>query len=31
MPALDNQFSLARYWEQGDAISHLVAYVLLAM
>lgn len=31
MPVLDNQFSLARYWEQGDAISHLVAYVLLAM
>ena len=31
MPTLDNQFSLARYWEQGDAISHLVAYVLLAM
>jgi len=30
-PALDNQFSLARYWEQGDAISHVVAYVLLAM
>src|ERR1700756_908461 len=30
-PVLENQFSLARYWEQGDAISHLVAYVLLAM
>jgi biopolymer transport protein ExbB len=24
-------FTLARYWEQGDAISHAVAYVLLAM
>ena len=31
MAALDNQFSLARYWEQGDAISHLVAYVLLVV
>ncbi len=30
-PVLDNQFSLARYWEQGDAISHAVAYLLLAM
>jgi biopolymer transport protein ExbB len=30
-PALDNQFSLARYWEQGDAISHAVAWLLLAM
>ena len=26
-----NAFSLARYWEQGDAISHAVAYLLLAM
>ena len=26
-----NHFSLARYWEQGDAISHAVAYLLLAM
>ncbi len=24
-------FSLARYWEQGDALSHAVAYLLLAM
>lgn len=24
-------FSIARYWEQGDAISHAVAYLLLAM
>ncbi len=24
-------FSIARYWEQGDAVSHAVAYVLLAM
>lgn len=30
-PAPDNHFSLARYWEQGDAISHAVAYLLLAM
>jgi biopolymer transport protein ExbB len=30
-PVLENQFSLARYWEQGDAISHAVAYLLLAM
>ncbi|MFA9216490.1 MAG: MotA/TolQ/ExbB proton channel family protein [Sphingomonadaceae bacterium] len=30
-PVLDNQFTLARYWEQGDAISHAVAYLLLAM
>ena len=30
-PAIDHQFSLARYWEQGDAISHAVAYLLLAM
>ena len=26
-----SHFSIARYWEQGDAISHAVAYVLLAM
>jgi len=26
-----NHLSLARYWEQGDAISHAVAYLLLAM
>ena len=26
-----NHFSIARYWEQGDAISHAVAYLLLAM
>ncbi|SFV15672.1 MotA/TolQ/ExbB proton channel family protein [Pseudoduganella namucuonensis] len=30
-PGLENHFSLARYWEQGDALSHAVAYVLLAM
>jgi biopolymer transport protein ExbB len=29
MPA--NHFSLARFWAQGDAISHAVAYVLLLM
>jgi biopolymer transport protein ExbB len=29
--ALDNPFSLARYWAQGDSISHAVAYLLLAM
>jgi biopolymer transport protein ExbB len=27
----DNHFTLARYWEQGDGISHAVAFVLLAM
>ncbi|NHZ82365.1 MotA/TolQ/ExbB proton channel family protein [Massilia sp. CCM 8695] len=26
-----NHFSVARYWEQGDAISHAVAYVLMLM
>ncbi|UUZ46806.1 MotA/TolQ/ExbB proton channel family protein [Massilia sp. B-10] len=25
------EFSIARYWEQGDAISHAVAWLLLAM
>jgi biopolymer transport protein ExbB len=30
LPAASH-FSLARYWEQGDAISHAVAYLLLAM
>lgn len=30
-PTVDNQFTLARYWEQGDAISHAVAFALLAM
>src|SRR5476649_2048080 len=30
-PDLDHQFSLARYWERGDAISHAIAYLLLAM
>jgi biopolymer transport protein ExbB len=29
--APENHFSLARYWAQGDAISHAVAYLLLAM
>jgi len=27
----DNQFSLARYWAQGDALGHAVAWLLLAM
>ena len=27
----DNPFSLARYWAQGDALSHAVAWLLLAM
>jgi biopolymer transport protein ExbB len=27
----DQHFTIARYWEQGDAVSHAVAYVLLAM
>ncbi len=27
----DNHFSLAHFWAQGDAISHAVAYLLLAM
>jgi biopolymer transport protein ExbB len=31
MDDLENHFSLARYWAQGDALSHAVAYVLLAM
>jgi biopolymer transport protein ExbB len=30
-PADANQFTLAHYWEQGDGISHAVAFVLLAM
>ncbi len=30
LPA-EQHFTLARYWEQGDAVSHAVAYVLLAM
>ncbi len=30
LPA-SQMFSIARYWEQGDAVSHAVAYVLLAM
>ena len=30
-PAMDNQFTLSRYWEQGDTISHAVAILLLAM
>lgn len=28
---VENHFSLARYWAQGDALSHAVAYILLAM
>ena len=28
---VDQHFTIARYWEQGDAASHAVAYVLLAM
>lgn len=31
MSAADSHFSLARYWEQGDAISHALAWLLLAM
>jgi biopolymer transport protein ExbB len=31
MPAAAAPFSLARYWEQGDALSHAVAWLLLAM
>ena len=30
-PNLDHTFSLARYWERGDAVSHAVAWLLLAM
>lgn len=30
LPA-EHHFTIARYWEQGDAVSHAVAYVLLAM
>jgi biopolymer transport protein ExbB len=30
-PAPDHPFSLARYWSQGDALSHAVAWLLLAM
>ena len=30
-PAADNPFSLARYWAQGDTLSHAVAWLLLAM
>ena len=30
LPA-DQHFTIGRYWEQGDAVSHAVAYVLLAM
>jgi biopolymer transport protein ExbB len=30
-PYAQHDFSLARYWTQGDAISHLVAYALLLM
>jgi biopolymer transport protein ExbB len=29
--AADTPFSIARYWSQGDALSHAVAYLLLAM
>lgn len=28
---IDQSFTIARYWEQGDAVSHTVAYLLLAM
>lgn len=31
MPPVAVHFSLARYWEQGDAMSHAVAWLLLAM
>ena len=30
-PAPDHPFSLGRYWAQGDALSHAVAWLLLAM
>lgn len=30
-PAVENQFSLANYWSHGDALSHAIAYLLLAM
>ncbi|NGZ86954.1 MotA/TolQ/ExbB proton channel family protein [Duganella aceris] len=29
--AADSQFTLSRFWAQGDGISHAVAFVLLAM
>jgi biopolymer transport protein ExbB len=29
--AAEHTFTISRYWEQGDTVSHLVAYVLLAM
>ena len=28
---MDTKLGLAHYWAQGDAVSHTVAYVLLAM
>jgi biopolymer transport protein ExbB len=31
LAAAENQFSIARWWAQGDAISHAVAMLLLAM
>jgi len=31
MNPADTQFTFARYWAHGDAISHVVAYCLLAM
>lgn len=31
LAAPDNQFSIARWWAQGDTISHAVAILLLAM
>ena len=32
LPAtIDNQFSLERYWSQGDPVSHGVAWLLLLM
>jgi biopolymer transport protein ExbB len=30
-PTLENKFSLAHYWAQGDAIGHAVAWLLLLM
>jgi biopolymer transport protein ExbB len=30
-PIVENQFNLANYWSHGDALSHAIAYVLLAM
>ena len=31
MDTMDQTFDLSHYWAQGDAVSHTVAYILLAM